>query len=146
MGVQRLASLLTLLLACWVTEVSADEYTLTPAQMAQLWRDAGGTRATCAVAVAVATAESSLNCEAYNVNPAKNGKPQTIDRGLFQINSFYHADVDRECAYDCVCNVREALRISRKGTNWTPWTTFKNNLHSPYLPRATEVCMHVYSA
>lgn len=135
-----------LVLALWATGVRAIENTVTPLQAAQLWRDAGGTRASCATAIAIATAESSLNCEAYNINPAKNGRPQTIDRGLFQINSFYHADVDRNCAYDCVCNVREAFRISRKGNNWTPWTTFKNNLHSPYLPKAAEVCARAYAA
>jgi hypothetical protein len=142
----RLRGLLVVLISVWLALLVDGAAMVTSERVASMWRRVGGTRSSCATAVAVAMAESSFNCEAYNVNPATKSLPETVDRGLFQINSHYHAGVSRECAYDCACNVREAHRISRKGSNWTPWTSFKHNRHSPYLPMATEVCARVYAS
>jgi hypothetical protein len=121
----RLRGLLVVLISVWLALLVDGAAMVTSERVASMWRRVGGTRSSCATAVAVAMAESSFNCEAYNVNPATKS---------------------RECAYDCACNVREAHRISRKGSNWTPWTSFKHNRHSPYLPMATEVCARVYAS
>lgn len=82
------------------------------------------------IAYAVANAESQLKPDAVGYNTDKR---KTIDRGLFQINDYWHSEVSNECAYDLVCNIKEAYRISKGGTDWTPWVTYNNKLYLHYL-------------
>lgn len=79
------------------------------------------------IAYAVAQAESKLNPNAKGYNKG------SIDRGIFQINSYWHKEVNDKCAFDLKCNIQEASRISKKGTEWRQWATFNNNLHLKYL-------------
>lgn len=53
------------------------------------------------LAIRVAKCESSLNPKARNIN-----SPTSIDRGLFQINSFYHPDVTDAQADDPIFATR----------------------------------------
>ena len=64
-------------------------------------------------AYAVAKAESRLKARAVNVN-----KDGSIDRGIFQINSKWHPEVSKECAFSVACNIKEAKRISSDGKSW----------------------------
>jgi len=48
------------------------------------------------------------------------------DRGAWQINSCYHAEVSDACAYSYVCAAQAAFRISNQGTDWSQWTTWGN--------------------
>jgi len=82
------------------------------------------------VAAAIAMAESSGQVRAINRNP----KPRrSVDRGLFQINSRWHPEVSRRCAFEARCNARAALRISDGGRDWRQWTTWHSHAYEAYL-------------
>lgn len=84
-----------------------------------------------ALAVAVARAESAHKPDARLVNPG-NG----TDRGLWQINSKYHPNVSDACAYSPSCNARAMARISNGGRKWSPWWSWKNGKHRPFMAKA----------
>ncbi len=102
--------------------------------VAQLAKDAGiscsGDR--IAVATAVAKAESSFRPTISNTV----GNAHGIDRGLWQINSYWHPEVSVACALSASCNARAAARISSRGTKWSQWWTFKNGKHLPFMSQA----------
>jgi hypothetical protein len=72
------------------------------------------------MADAIANAESSRNTKARNVNPDAH---RSVDRGWFQINSYWHPEVSDACAYNAFCSARAAYRISKGGTDWSQWAT-----------------------
>ena len=104
-------------------------------QLAQLWKATGGSN--CATAVAVALAESSGNTKAVNHNSDSH---HSIDRGLWQINSYWHPEVSESCAFDASCNARSAKSISGGGSNWTPWSTYNGGAYRRYLSKAQAAC------
>jgi hypothetical protein len=86
-----------------------------------------------AVAVAIALAESGGRTDAVRNNA---GPPPSRDRGLWQINSRFHPEVSDAQAFDASASTDAAHRISGGGTNWSQWTTFRNNAHLAFLPTA----------
>lgn len=66
---------------------------------------------------AIIQCESQWDDQATGVN-----KDLSIDRGLFQINSKWHKEVDNKCAYDYKCNTNEALNIRVRDGNWGQWS------------------------
>jgi hypothetical protein len=94
-----------------------------------------GTKDTCQNAVAVCLAESSGNCKAKYVN-----KGGSVDRGLWQVNDYWHSEVADSCAYDCACNGKAALKISSSGSDWTPWATFNSGAYKSHLSEAQAAC------
>ena len=102
--------------------------------VAQLVENAGVpcTGERIAVAVAVAKAESGFRAQITNTA----GNTHGIDRGLFQINSYWHPEVSAACALSASCNTRAAVRISKKATVWTEWWTWKNGKHIPFMSSA----------
>jgi hypothetical protein len=110
--------------------------------IAQVWKQNGGSSDTCQVAVAVALAESAGDCHATLHNTAKDDDEivNTEDRGLWQLNSKFHSEVSGECAYSCKCNAKETIRISKGGTDFSTWTTFKKGLHKKYMSQALSAC------
>lgn len=82
------------------------------------------------MAYAVMFSESSGRINAVNQNTDRH---ESIDRGLFQINSYWHPDVSIDCAFDMYCNIKEAYRISNGGTNWRPWYGYRNGNYRKYL-------------
>ena len=89
-----------------------------------------GTR--IATAVAVAKAESGFRPTITNTA----GNAHGIDRGLWQINSYWHPEVSAACALSASCNARAAARISTWGRYWTQWWTYKNGKHLPFMAQA----------
>ena len=83
------------------------------------------------MAVAIAGAESGFNSDAVNV---AGNTPPSRDRGLWQINSFWHSEITDACAFDPTCAAHAALVISKNGTDWSPWTTFGNGAYKKFLP------------
>ena len=81
------------------------------------------------VAGAVARAESSLYTCATNYNSGGS-----VDRGLWQINVRAHPEFDPIRLFEQDYNARAAFLVSSHGTNWNPWTTFKNGAYRKYLP------------
>lgn len=76
-------------------------------------------------AIAVATAESGLDCQAKNWEDAKiTGLPSL---GIFQLNRPYH-----EKYLDCTYNISEAHKLFlRRG--FQPWSMYKNGVYKKYL-------------
>lgn len=103
---------------------------LTLRQLRVLARDVGFHKPK--VAAAIAMAESSGVVRATNRNPLR--KPDySVDRGLFQINSYWHPEVSRRCAFDARCNALAAFEISEGGRNWRQWTTWHSEAYKAYL-------------
>ena len=82
-----------------------------------------------AIAVAVARAESSFRTGATNTV----GNAHGIDRGLWQINSYWHPEVSAACAFSASCNARAMARISNYGRSWSQWWTYNNGKHYQYM-------------
>ena len=82
-----------------------------------------------AVAVAVAKAESQFDPNASNVVGNSHG----VDRGLWQINSYFHPEISSACAFSPSCNARAMASISDRGTKWTEWWTYNNGIHLKYM-------------
>lgn len=97
-------------------------YTFTDLQ--KLWIAQGGAKNKSVLAAAVAMAESHGDPNAQHRN--SNG---TIDRGLWQINSVHGA----QSTLDPYANARAAIAISKNGTDFRPWTTFRTGAHIPFL-------------
>ncbi|MEV4871414.1 hypothetical protein [Streptomyces syringium] len=98
---------------------------------AQVGYNAGWRGEALEIAVAVALAESSCNPSAFN--RTGNTPNTSTDRGLWQINDHWHAEVDDACAYDAQCNANQAYRISNQGKNWQPWSTYVMGHHRRHM-------------
>ena len=95
--------------------------------VASVWKRNGGSSSSCPTAVAVAWAESRGDTKARGQNS------NSYDRGLWQINSYWHRDVSDSCAYDKNCNAKNAVRISSNGRKWSPWATYNDGLHRRWM-------------
>lgn len=105
------------------TQTTTKRYTY--GDLKKLWVQAGGSAASAPIAAAVALAESSGNPNAIN----DKNSDGSIDRGLWQINSVHGA----QSTTDIMANARAAVAISNHGTNWNPWTTFKDGKYKKFL-------------
>ena len=132
MKFQRSIVALALALAALAATGSAARISMS--SVASYWKRAGGSTSSCPTAVAVAWAESrgDTTAKGYNSN--------SIDRGLWQINNYWHRDVSDSCAFDAGCNARAALRISSGGSRWSPWATYNDGLHHRWMSAARTAC------
>jgi hypothetical protein len=96
-------------------------------------RTAGFAGEKLVVAVAVGMAESRCDPAARYVNSDSHN---SVDRGLWQINDYWHPEVSDSCAYNAACNAKEAYRISDQGTDWTPWSTYKSGRYKEFMDDA----------
>lgn len=95
-----------------------------------------GFSATSAViAVAIMMAESGLVSNATNTI---GNNPPSTDRGIVQINNYYHPDVTDECAFNTACAIRAMLRISSGGSDFTPWSAFNAGTFRQFLTQVQE--------
>lgn len=64
-----------------------------------------------------------VQCESKWNKEAEQYRNNTIgvDRGLFQINSYFHPEVSSSCAYDVYCNTRAAMKIYKANKSWDAW-------------------------
>ena len=108
-----------------------EDSALSYAAVARLVKTAGVpcTGERIALATAVARAESSFRPWITNTV----GNAHGTDRGLFQINDYWHPEVSDECAFSASCNTRAAVRISKTATRWSEWWTYNNGKHLPYM-------------
>lgn len=107
--------------------------TLIPASIAQYAYGAGFRGEGLVRAVAVALAESGGRTDAVGVN---SDSWRSKDRGLWQINSHWHPEVSNAQAFNPSSAAAAAYRISNKGTNWSPWSTWKNGAAAAQMGRA----------
>ena len=82
------------------------------------------------IIVAIAQAESSLNTLATNTT----GNSAGTDRGILQINSVYHSEVTDACAFEPNCAFSAGYKISKQGTDFTPWSTYTSGAYKKYMP------------
>lgn len=80
------------------------------------------------MAYAIVMAESGGRANAKN----SVGNSAGVDRGLFQINSYYHSEVSDAQAFDALANAKAAYRISNGGKNWTQWTTYNSGAYKKF--------------
>ncbi len=100
---------------------------------------AGFRGAALRVSVAVGLAESGGNVSARRPNPPTPGCPGgSVDRGPWQLNDCYHAEVPDGCAYQLACAAAQTYRISAAGTAWAAWTTFTTGAYQAELGTADE--------
>merc|ERR1719183_3399798 len=125
-----------MIVACAMA-AQAQAQTISGQQAAQLWLQAGGNSGNCADAVSVAMAESGLNTQARNVNTDSH---HSVDRGLWQINNYWHPEISDSCAYSAACNAKGAYSISSGGSNWTPWSTWNNGAARQHYAAAQQAC------
>jgi hypothetical protein len=82
------------------------------------------------IAVAIMIAESGLISNALNTNP---GPPTSHDRGIAQINSVAHPEISDICAYDTACAILAMYKISKGGTDFSPWSTYAQKTYLSHL-------------
>jgi hypothetical protein len=99
-------------------------------QVAQLARDAGFSGNDWVISVAVAEAESLGWTRARLINT-----DCSVDRGLWQINSYWHGEVSDSCAFSPPCNAQGTHTIWSNG-GWTQWTTYNNGAYQAHLAEA----------
>ena len=93
--------------------------------------------------IAVGWAESRGNTNAVGVVTAlrPDGSPLpwhgSRDRGVYQINSYFHPEVSDACAFSLACATKETYRISSAGRNMQPWNTFRTGAHVPFMADAS---------
>lgn len=103
------------------------------------FRGRGLTKAVC-----VMNAESARYTRAYYTNPS-----YSVDRGLFQINSVHANDpiftsdtsyaTIPEAIFDVRNNVAYAFKLSKGGTDWSPWMAYKSGKWRVFLPTVLAV-------
>ena len=96
--------------------------------------------------IAIAMAESSGNPNAIGDKDLVNDKwGESI--GLFQVRSLKNPEefgkVDqlrqKDKLFDPVYNAKAAFEISKKGQDWTPWSTFTNESYLKFMPESSGV-------
>lgn len=69
------------------------------------------------IMVEIARLESRFDPDAtYN-----NG--DSVDRGLFMINDYWHSEVSNACSFSVDCNIKEAVRIAKE-SGYGQWVTY----------------------
>lgn len=108
-------------------------FVLSPIDDVQNLLDAGFTTGSGLVtAIAITMAETANTYDPKISNTTGNNPPST-DRGLREINSYWHPEVSDDCAYDAACSAKEMFRISKQGADFTPWATFNNGAYKKYM-------------
>lgn len=80
--------------------------------------------ASAQIAIAVFKAESGLRSNACS---------STNDWGIGQVNRTAHPQYSVEYLMNYQNNIQATWAISRGGTNWNPWSVFKNGAYKQYL-------------
>lgn len=100
--------------------------------LAKLLADAGfPSGVPSANGIAIVCAESGRDPAATFTNT-----DSSIDRGLWQINSKWHAEVTDAQAFDPKLATEAAYRISKGGLDFTPWSTWGNGAYRTHLEAA----------
>lgn len=122
---------------------------LSPAQIARVAKDAGFSGRALQIAVAVALGESGGNTHAHNPVPPDDSY------GLWQINMIGSLGPARRRQFGLssnselfnpAVNARAAYAISSRGSDFTPWTVFRNRTYLMHMSRAAEGVRNVGEA
>lgn len=105
----------------------------TPAEIAAIAQQAGFTGQGLEMAVAIAEAESGGYSDAININ-----KGGSEDRGLWQINNYFHSEISDAAAFNPQEAAAAAYKISGGGASWTQWSTYENGRYKQFLSEAEQ--------
>lgn len=111
-----------------VSTLTGDHYSAV--QIAQVAQQGGFTGNDWTISVAIAEAESSGWTRATLVDA-----DCSVDRGLWQINSYWHGEVSDACAFDPGCAAQATHTIWANG-GWTQWTTYNNGAYQSHMSEA----------
>src|SRR5438445_513524 len=111
-----------------VSTLAGDHYSAV--QIAQLAQSAGFTGNDWTISVAIAEAESAGWTHATLVD-----SDCSVDRGLWQINSYWHSEVSDSCAFTPSCAAQATHTIWANG-GWTQWTTYTNGAYQAHMAEA----------
>lgn len=98
-------------------------------------------------AIAVAWAESGGNAYAINLNDSDPTARSylSLDKGLWQTNSYWHPEVSDRAAFDPALQLPFVLNIARKVGPygyvyyvWTAWATFNAGAHHKFITPAVQ--------
>lgn len=106
---------------------------LTDVQIARTAKGAGFNGSGLLIAIAVCLAESDGDPKAVNIT---GNHPPSRDRGLWQINDYWHNEVSDADAFDPDKCARITFRISDKGTDWHQWATYNHDSYKKFMDRA----------
>ena len=108
--------------------------TISVGQAVELARAAGFGGDALVTIVAIAMAESGLDPSAQGWNGPTAGCPGgSVDRGILQINSCYHAEVSDAQAYDPAAAFRAGFAISGGGASFGPWATYTGGQYRSHV-------------
>jgi len=115
----------------------------TVGQLKELALSVGFNEKNAVIAAAVAKAESGGDSSNDTIKSGLYARTGETSYGLWQINWKAHKDgtlkkmgiTDPEQLRDPVTNARVAFKLSG-GSNWNPWTVYKEGKHLPYLKEA----------
>lgn len=82
---------------------------------------------------AIALAENDA-MELNRVNTIGNSPPSR-DRGPFQINDYWHAEIPDSCAFDLACSAQAVYKISDGGTSFGAWSTYNSGAYLDSLAK-----------
>lgn len=102
-------------------------------EVAAVGRQAGFEGEALVLFLAVTKAESGWNPAAVNV---AGNSPPSRDRGLVQINDYWHPEVSDACAFDPACAAQACWTISSHGTRWSPWSAYNNGSYKRHMAEA----------
>ena len=123
---------------CTVTSTLAGDH-YSAVQIAQVAKYNGGfTGEGLVISIAVSLAESSGWTQAVLVD-----SDCSRDRGLWQINSYWHSEVTDAEAFDPPEAAQAAYNISSSGNDWSPWTTYQDGAYQQYMAEAQQAANSV---
>lgn len=111
-----------------VSTLTGDHYTAV--QIAQVAQQGGFSGNDWTISVAIAEAESSGWTRATLVDT-----DCSVDRGLWQINSYWHGEVSDSCAFTPSCAAPATHTIWASG-GWSQWTTYTNGAYLSHMSDA----------
>jgi cell wall-associated NlpC family hydrolase len=111
------------------------------ADLKSILQQAGFSGQSLNMAYAIAMAESGGNAQAFNGNTSTGDQSY----GLFQVNMLggmgpewrqTYGLSSNDDLYDPVKNAEVAYKMSKGGTDWSPWSTFKRGDYKKYLDQS----------
>lgn len=115
-----------------------------PREIAAFAYDAGFRLNRLVMAVTIALAESDGYAHARHIYENAEGEIVDTDRGMWQLHSHWHAEVDDKCAYDPACAAKQVYRITEGGRQWGQWASFQSNIYKNYRQKAIKGVINFY--